>query len=227
MSGTAPVLGADADLDLDLFSRPLTFRIPHPAFLCLVGTFVPFRFSSCAGWQPANRVATLQALNQDNSAPTTPNSASRPAPRVPFRQHRAAHSLSSLPATPLLHPRGNHVLLPSVDLPRTEPAQRFGNRVGPQTPTPRKRRKSRESTISAEEESEGNTRTRRLESVAAAAQSYMSQGSHYSQRRGDEDEEVLESQATQAASEMLRRDPRESFDVASSVGSRDVTLLPS
>ncbi|KAI1750728.1 hypothetical protein F4782DRAFT_508689 [Xylaria castorea] len=176
----------------------------------------------------AGFAALLQALKQDNSAPTTPTSANRAAPRAPFRQHRAAHSLSSLPATPQQsRSRGNHGLLPSIDLvPRTEPAQRFGNRVNPQTPTPRKRRKSRESTISAEDEGEDNTRTMTLESVAAAAQSYMSQGSHYSQRRDGEEEEVFESQATQAASEMLRRDPRESFEVASSVGSRDVTPAP-
>ncbi|KAI0530193.1 Thiolase, N-terminal domain-containing protein [Xylaria digitata] len=175
----------------------------------------------------AGFAALLQALNQDNSAPTTPISASRVPTRAPFRQHRAAHSLSSLTATPYSRSRGNAGLLPSIDLvPRTEPAQRFGNRVNPQTPTPRKRRKSRESTISAEDENEGNTRTMTLESVAAAAQSYMSQGSHPSQRREDEEVEVFESQATRAASEMLRRDPRESFEVASSVGSRDVTPVP-
>ncbi|KAI0544732.1 Thiolase, N-terminal domain-containing protein [Xylaria curta] len=150
----------------------------------------------------AGFAALLQALKQDNSAPTTPTSANRAAPRAPFRQHRAAHSLSSLPATPQSRSR----------VPRTEPAQRFGNRVNPQTPTPRNRRNSRESTISAEDEAEENT----------AAQSYMSQGSHYSRRREGEEEEVFESQATQAASEMLRRDPRESFEVASSVGSRDI-----
>ncbi|KAI1129914.1 Thiolase, N-terminal domain-containing protein [Nemania abortiva] len=178
--------------------------------------------SSVAGF-----AALLQALNQDNSAPTTPTSANRPTPRVPFRQHRAAHSLSSLPATPLSRSRGNPGLLPSLDLvPQTEPAQRYGNRAGPQTPTPRKRRKSRESTISAEDENEGNARAMTLESVAAAAQSYMSSGSRLSQRRAAEEEEVFESQASQAASEMLRRDPRESFEVASSVGSRDVTPVP-
>ncbi|KAG4217794.1 hypothetical protein PC116_g33726 [Phytophthora cactorum] len=52
----------------------------------------------------------------------------------------------------------------------------------------------------------------------------MSQGSRASRRR--EEEEVFESQASQAASEMLRRDPRESFEVASSVGSRDGTPAP-
>ncbi|KAI3321057.1 hypothetical protein HD806DRAFT_504433 [Xylariaceae sp. AK1471] len=178
----------------------------------------------------AGFAALLQALDQDNnSAPTTPTSANRPTTRVPLSKHRAAHSLSSLPATPLARSRGNPGLLPSLDLvPRTEPAQRFSNRVEPQTPTQRKRRKSRESTISAEDENEENARTMTLESVAAAAQSYMSQGSHRSQPRGGggAEEEVFESQASQAASEMLRRDPRESFDVESSVGSRDVTPAP-
>ncbi|KAK5633311.1 hypothetical protein RRF57_009025 [Xylaria bambusicola] len=175
----------------------------------------------------ANFAAILQALKQDNSAPTTPISASRSPPRAQFRQHRAAHSLSSLPATPHARSRGNPGLLPSIDLvPRTEPAQKFGSRVAPQTPTPRRRRKSRESTISAEDEDEANARTMTLESVAAAAQSYMSHGSHHSQRHEDEEEEVVESQATRAASEMLRRDPRESFEVASSVGSRDATPVP-
>ncbi|KAI2633289.1 Thiolase, N-terminal domain-containing protein [Xylaria nigripes] len=174
--------------------------------------------------------ALIQALNQDNSAPTTPTSANRPPQRV-FRQHRATHSLSSLPATPLSRSRGNLGLLPSIDLvPRTEPAQRFGSRVEPQTPTPRKRQKSRESTISAEDEDEPvpetNARTMTLESVAAAAQSYMTQGSHYPRRREGEEAEIYDSPATQVASEMLRRDPRESLEVASSAESRDVTPAP-
>ncbi|KAI0392170.1 Thiolase, N-terminal domain-containing protein [Xylariaceae sp. FL0594] len=168
----------------------------------------------------------LEALSQDNtSAPPTPTSAHLGAPRGPVGKHRAAHSLSSLPATPLSRSRGNNPgLLPSIDLvPRTEPPQRYGDRVEPQTPTERKRRKSRESTISAEDEAEGNAR-KTLESVATAAQSLMSQGSRPSQAHEGE-EEVLESSASQEASEMLRKDPRESFDVASSV-SRDVTPTP-
>lgn len=176
----------------------------------------------------AGFAALLQALNQDNnSAPTTPTSAHRPPPRAPFRQHRAAHSLSSLPATPLSRSRDHSGLLPSIDLvPQTEPVQRFGSHVGSQTPTPGHRRRSRESTISAEDEKEGKARTMTLESVAAAAQSYLSHGSRYSQRRQDEEEDVFESQATRTASEMLRRDPRESYEVASSVASRDVTPIP-
>jgi len=64
-----------------------------------------------------------------------------------------------------------------------------------------------------------------LESIATTVQSYMSQGSHRSQPHEGE-EEIFESSASQEASEMLRRDPRESFEVASSVGSRDVTPAP-
>ncbi|KAI1322581.1 Thiolase, N-terminal domain-containing protein [Xylariaceae sp. FL0255] len=188
---------------------------------------------SAAGFE-----ALLHALSQDNSAPSTPTTNTRSAPRVPFRQHRNVHSMSSLPTTPFSRPRGNNpALLPSIDLvPQTEPAQRFtNNRFAPQTPTQVRDPRSRESTISADED-EGDDhiqrqparpRTMTLESVAAAAQSYLSHGSHSSsQRRGAEEEEVWESQASQAASEMLRRDARESFEVASSVGSRDPTPGP-
>ncbi|KAK7755458.1 hypothetical protein SLS62_002387 [Diatrype stigma] len=173
----------------------------------------------------------LQALNHDNnSAPSTPITTSRPAPRMPPKHTRGVQSLSSLPTTPSARARrGEHPgLLPSVDLvPQSEPAQRFtGSRVVLETPTTPARRKSRESTISADDNEE--LARAALESVAAATQSFMSQGSRGSRRRGeDEEEEVLESQASQAASEMLRRDPREAyFEVASSVGSRDGTPAP-
>ena len=171
----------------------------------------------------------LQALSHDNnSAPSTPLTASRPAPRIPPKHTRGVQSLSSLPTTPAPRARGaDHPgLLPSVNLvPQSEPVQRHaGNRAAPETPTRAARRKSRESTISADDNEE--LARAALESVAAATQSFMSQGSRRSQRRG-EDEEVSESQASQAASEMLRRDPREPhFEVASSVGSRDGTPVP-
>lgn len=182
--------------------------------------------------------ALLQALNhENNSAPSTPTTANRPAPRMPPKHTRGVQSLSSLPTTPYSRPRGEHLaLLPSVDLvPQTEPATRFiSNRFAPETPTPKKRRKSRESTISADDNEE--LARAALESVAAATQSFMSHTSRGSGSRarryngeaeeGEEDEEVFESQASQAASEMLRRDPRESFEVASSVGSRDGTPAP-
>lgn len=173
----------------------------------------------------------LQALSHDNnSAPSTPITTSRPAPRIPSKHTRGVHSLSSLPTTPSSRARrGDHPgLLPPVHLvPQSEPAQRSsGSRVVSETSTPTTRRKSRESTISADDNEE--LARAALESVAAATQSFMSQGSRASRRRGeDEEEEVLESQASQAASEMLRRDPREAyFEVASSVGSRDGTPAP-
>jgi hypothetical protein len=169
----------------------------------------------------------LQALSQDNnSAPSTPITGHRPTTRVPTKHTRNVQSMSSLPSTPLVRSRGdNKGLLPSVDLvPQTEPPQR-NPRFIPETPTtPRSqhRRKSRESTISAEDNQE---------LARQALQSFASRGSQHSRssrRRvsgGDEeDEEIFESQASQAASEMLRRDPRDSFEVANSVGnSRDGT----
>ncbi|KAI1267800.1 hypothetical protein F5Y18DRAFT_415376 [Xylariaceae sp. FL1019] len=177
----------------------------------------------------AGFAALLQALNQDSnaSAPSTPMSV-KPPPRVPFRHNRSVHSMSSLPTTPFSRPRGNYSgLLPSADLvPQTEPAQRFGtSRLEPPTPTRLGGRKSRESTISAEDEDEAQPRAMTLESVAAAAQSYLSHSSNVSHasRRQEPEEEVYASQASQAASEMLRRDPRQSFEVASSVNSREAS----
>ncbi|KAI1405076.1 hypothetical protein F4819DRAFT_445689 [Hypoxylon fuscum] len=176
----------------------------------------------------AGFAALLQALSHDNSAPSTPTAAHRSTLRAPPRHTRGVQSLSSLPTTPIYRARGDYSgLLPSVDLvPQTEPPTRYGgSRYAPETPVQKRGRQSRESTISADDNEE--LARAALESVAAATQSYMSQGSRAS-RRGEEEEEeeVLESQATQAASEMLRRDPRESFEVASSVGSRDGTPAP-
>ncbi|KAI1644714.1 uncharacterized protein F4817DRAFT_346102 [Daldinia loculata] len=173
----------------------------------------------------AGFAALLQALSHDNSAPSTPIATGRPTLRAPPRHTRGVQSLSSLPTTPIARPRGEYSgLLPSVDLvPQTEPPNRYGSgRYGLETPVQKRGRQSRESTISADDNEE--LARAALESVAAATQSYMSQGSRASRRR--DEEEVFESQASQAASEMLRRDPRESFEVASSVGSRDGTPVP-
>ncbi|RYP03630.1 hypothetical protein DL764_005009 [Monosporascus ibericus] len=179
--------------------------------------------------EQAGFAVLLQALSHDNnSAPSTPVPASRPPPRMPSRHTRGVQSLSSLPTTPSSRAHGGDRpgLLPSVDLvPRTEPAHRYsGSRSVMEAPTPT-RRKSRESTISADDNEE--LARAALESVAAATQSYMSQDSRGSRRRSGKEEEVYESQASQAASEMLRRDPREAYlEVASSVGSRDGTPAP-
>ncbi|RYP72940.1 hypothetical protein DL769_004340 [Monosporascus sp. CRB-8-3] len=179
--------------------------------------------------EQAGFAALLQALSHDNnSAPSTPIPAGRPPPRMPSRHTRGVQSLSSLPTTPSSRAHGgDHPgLLPPANLvPQTEPAHRYGgSRVVTEAPTPT-RRKSRESTISADDNEE--LARAALESVAAATQSYMSQDSRGSRRRNGNEEEVFESQASQAASEMLRRDPRETYlEVASSVGSRDGTPTP-
>ncbi|KAK3292387.1 Thiolase, N-terminal domain-containing protein [Chaetomium fimeti] len=168
----------------------------------------------------------LQALSQDNnSAPSTPIIGQRPAPRVPLKHTRNVQSMSSLPSTPMARtPANNRGLLPSIDLvPQTEPPHRQPRFVpdAPATPKRQDRRKSRESTISAEDNQE---------LARQALQSFVSRGSQHSQssRRRPTDEEaegeIYESQASQAASEMLRRDARESFEVTGSVGnSRDGT----
>jgi len=179
----------------------------------------------------AGFAALLQALSHDNnSAPSTPVSGHRPTPRMFSKHTRGVQSLSSLPTTPDGRIRGDYsTLLPSIDLvPHTEPPARFVHGhdpvVVPRTPIRKRARKSRESTISADD-NEVLARAA-LESVAVATQSYMSQGSRGS-RRGVEEEDVYESQASQAASDMLRHDPRESFEIAASTpGSRDGTPQP-
>ncbi|KAK1754232.1 peroxisomal 3-ketoacyl-CoA thiolase 2 [Echria macrotheca] len=177
-----------------------------------------------------NFMALLQALNQENnSAPSTPLPGHRSVSRAPSKHTRNVQSMSSLPTTPIGRSRPDGGLLPSADLvPQTEPpyrASRFMTDI-PMAGKSSERRKSRESTISAEDNEE--LARQALQSVAAAASvSYASHGSHRSaRRRSEEEEEVFESQASQAASEMLRRDPRESFEVASSVNSRDGTPAP-
>ncbi|KAF5483793.1 hypothetical protein CGCF413_v015334 [Colletotrichum fructicola] len=183
---------------------------------------------------PEPIAALLQALSQDNnSAPSTPTTTVRPAPRMPPKHTRNAQSLSSLPTTPLSRPQRHEQsgLLPSVNLvPQSEPRHSYSRaQIIPGTPPPAVReptRKSRESTISADDNEE--LARQALESVANLSQA--SRNASRSFRKplptGKDDEDVSESQASQAASEMLRRDPRESFEVASSVGSRDGTPAP-
>jgi acetyl-CoA acyltransferase 1 len=193
--------------------------------------------SSRGGDRDQERIAALlHVLSQDNnSAPSTPTTATRLPPRIPAKHTRNVQSLSSLPTTPTSRPRGGHAgLLPSVDLvPQTEPVHRYATKhfiPGTPTPTRERNRKSRESTISADDNEE--LARQALESVAAASASFLSRtsmgsrGSRRHEEDEEEEEEVFESQASQAASEMLRRDPRESFEVASSVGSRDGTPAP-
>jgi hypothetical protein len=173
------------------------------------------------------------ATQENNSAPSTPTTSYRPAPRMPSKHTRNVQSMSSLPTTPTSRPRGSDQsgLLPSVHLvPQTEPPYR--GRFIPETPTPssHQRRKSRESTISAEDDAEDAAAVRQQHNEELARQalnSFVSRGSggsRGSRRREADEEEIYESQASQAASAMLRRDPRESFEVAGSLGdSRDGT----
>ncbi|EFZ02790.1 hypothetical protein X797_000742 [Metarhizium robertsii] len=182
--------------------------------------------------------ALLQAMSQsqdNNSAPSTPMTSHRAVQKHSGRHNRNAQSLSSLPTTPVSRSRDGG-LLPSADLvPQTEPRHRHGEQqVVPTTPNPKRdrRRKSRESTISADDNEE--LARQALESVEAM-HSFTSQGSKSApqgsrqRRRADEadgDGEVFDSQASQAATEMLRRHPGRSFGVAPSAGSRDASPGP-
>ena len=141
---------------------------------------------------------------ENNTAPSTPMADRRSDPRTTANRHnRGVQSLSSLPSTPGSGrpTTANSTLLPSVQF-----TARGGSRVSNQTPVHQsgeRRRKSRDSTISASD----------AEEIARAAMaSYR-----------EESEEVQESQASQSATEMLRIDPRESFEVAAS---RTTTPIP-
>lgn len=195
-----------------------------------------------------NFAVLLQAATQENSsAPSTPATPNRSGGRHPLKHSRGVHSMSSLPTTPNPpRPRGSD-LLPAADLvPQTEPPRRFANRSFiPETPErglsfarnerpERAANQSRESTISADDNQE--LARAALQSVAQQVASFASRGSppprrplpSASQRsqHTEADSQVYESQASQEASAMLRRDPRESFEVASSHNSRDVTPTP-
>jgi hypothetical protein len=138
---------------------------------------------------------------ENNSAPSTPVLGRRPEPRTPSRHNRGVQSLSSLPTTPGSG-RSQHVtsnLLPSAQFsPESEArvASTLAHAVISQQQQPRqRRRKSRDSTISASDNDDE-----------------IVQGHSFRV----ESEEVQESQASQSATEMLRADPRESFEVAAS-----------
>lgn len=195
----------------------------------------------------ANFGLLLQAATQENSsAPSTPATPNRAGGRHPLKHSRGVHSLSSLPTTPNPpRPRGSD-LLPAADLvPQTEPPRRFVDRNRsfiPETPErglsfarnerPERAHQSRESTISADDNQE--LARAALQSVAQQVASFASRGSPPPRRplpsqrsqQTEADSQVYESQASQEASAMLRRDPRESFEVASSHNSRDVTPTP-
>lgn len=139
---------------------------------------------------------------ENNSVPSTPVTTRRALPRTPMKHSRGSQSLSSLLTTPgSTRPMaGNSSLLPSAQF-------TSGNmRNTPSQPTSQqrreRRRKSRDSTISASD----------AEEIARAAMAYR-----------DQSEDLLESQASATATEMLRIDPRESFEV---LASRNPTPTP-
>jgi hypothetical protein len=150
----------------------------------------------------------LLSVAENNSAPSTPVVSRRRDPRTPIRHNRGVQSLSSLPTTPRSVARpatANSILLPSAQF-SPEAEARVINTLGHSVvqQSRERRRKSRDSTISASDNEE---------IARAAMKSY----------RG-ESEDILESQASQSATEMLRIDPRESFEVAAS---RTTTPTPS
>jgi hypothetical protein len=147
---------------------------------------------------------------ENNSAPSTPVLGRRPDPRTPSRHNRGVQSLSSLPTTPGSSRSQNatSALLPSAQFsPESEArvANTFSHAVNLQSH--HRRRKSRDSTISASDN----------EDIIRRA------GNPNQSSFRQESEEVQESQASQSATEMLRADPRESFEVAAS---RSATPTP-
>lgn len=170
----------------------------------------------------------LEAISSqdNNSAPSTPLVPSRSVARPAARHHRNAQSLSSLPTTPINRPRAAG-LLPSASLVAlTEPPRPYGNSryYEPATPTTSRadRRKSRESTISADgDDTEELARQALRMTQARRSFDLAAQTESARHNREDRESDVYDSQASQAATEMLRRDPRQSFEVRSSQESQD------
>lgn len=143
---------------------------------------------------------------ENNSAPTTPIVNRRPDHRTPNRHNRNVQSLSSLPATPgsVRPATSSSTLLPSAQFsPQAEARVATAFASGMSQHPRERRRKSRDSTISASD----------TEEIARAAVNAYREVSP----------DIQESQASQSATEMLRLDPRESFEVAAS---RTSTPIP-
>lgn len=167
-----------------------------------------------------------RVLNDQNSAPSTPINTLHPQRNHGHLKHsRNVQSLSSLPTTPVRSQHApsaaSHHLLPSVQfVPQSEPRYRSSHEFftaqhatsqSMRTPLPHarseKRRKSRDSTISAEDAEE-------LAAYSLPQSHAQSQERHSDDTEELESDDVHESQASAAASAMLRRGPRESFDGA-------------
>ncbi|EGR49033.1 uncharacterized protein TRIREDRAFT_3835 [Trichoderma reesei QM6a] len=177
--------------------------------------------------QDNNAMATAAANN--NSAPSTPMVMAQPAARLVRRHQRNAQSMSSLPTTPSSRLRSDSTgLLPSVDLvAQTEPRSRYSQRrFVPTTPPSQRssRRRRRESTISVEDTEE--LARQALESVKAV-QSLSSREAPAGElvSSQEDDHQLEDSQASQAAAELLRRHPGQGHRAASS-SVRDGTAGP-
>jgi hypothetical protein len=131
---------------------------------------------------------------ENNSAPSTPLVGRRADPQTPMGHNRGVQSMSSIPNTPRSARTGPSTLLPSAPI-TSHAEKRAKHSTGQERGVVQRRRKSRDSTISLSD----------TEEIARAAMSYR-----------EESEEVQESRASQSATEMLRIDPRESFEVAAS-----------
>ncbi|QUC23767.1 uncharacterized protein UV8b_08008 [Ustilaginoidea virens] len=192
--------------------------------------------------------ALLQAMSQsqdnnnnNSSAPCTPLTSHRAPQKHSARHSRNAQSMSSLPTTPLNRLRDSGGLLPSVDLvPRTEPRHRRAHQdaARPRTPDPKRggRRRSRESTISADDNEE--LARQALQSVAGGPRSSRTLpesrtrtapeqqgGSPGGDDDDDDDDDLLDSQASQAATELLRRHPGTSFEAGGLVDARQASPM--
>jgi acetyl-CoA acyltransferase 1 len=135
---------------------------------------------------------------ENNSAPSTPVTDRRPHPRTPIHRHnRGVQSLSSLPTTPKSGrpTTANSTLLPSVQFTPQAESRVLTSHTSIHDARERSR-KSRDSTISASD----------AEEIAHAVMD----------SNRETREEIQESQASLSATEMLRIDPRESFEVAAS-----------
>ncbi|RAL63454.1 hypothetical protein DID88_003874 [Monilinia fructigena] len=151
------------------------------------------------GQEPGFAALLAAAHHENSSAPTTPLISQRHGPHTPIKtQSWRPITISSLPTTPPSARPGtaNSTLLPSAQfIPHSATRPAYTNSIS--NIPPRRRRESRDSTISAEDAEEFN------------------RARHQEHRRG-EGQEIQESQAAQSANEMLRADPRESFEVAAS-----------
>ncbi|KKA30651.1 hypothetical protein TD95_004616 [Thielaviopsis punctulata] len=194
---------------------------------------------SASTQEPANQeplAALLQALEK-NSAPSTPVAPVRPSARTGPKHTRNVQSLSALPTTPMSRmPRGpdQPALLPSIDLvPQTEPPPRYPAK------SPFANSDSRESTVSVPDNNDSEDLARRaMNSFMSRNGAAVGQGSLGSQQPSSSsapsmprssaatlDAKTLMSQASQAASEMLRIEARSSQDRSEPVTERATMQL--